>query len=61
MTATSRASGGGHGYGQSLSGLRASLRPPRSFYCSTHIAALWRQVWDHRPETSPRPVTASAR
>jgi hypothetical protein len=33
----------------------------RSFYCSIHIAALWRQVWDHRPEISSRPVAASAR
>jgi hypothetical protein len=33
----------------------------RSFYCPAHIAALWRQVWDHRPETGVRPVATSAR
>ena len=33
----------------------------RSFYCSIHIAALWRQVWDHRPETTSRAVAARGR
>ena len=37
------------------------VEAPRSFYCSTHIAALWRQVWDHRPETGARPIATSAR
>jgi hypothetical protein len=23
---------------------------PRSFYCQTHIAELWQQVWMHRPD-----------
>jgi hypothetical protein len=37
------------------------VEAPRSFYCQIHIAALWRQVWDHRPETGPRRVATSAR
>ena len=27
---------------------------PRSFYCRVHIAALWQQIWDYRPESGPR-------
>jgi hypothetical protein len=30
----------------------------RSFYCQTHIAALWREVWEYRPESRPRASAA---
>jgi hypothetical protein len=34
---------------------------PRSFYCQVHIAALWRQIWDYRPESGPRAGTTPGR
>ena len=33
----------------------------RSFYCRVHIADLWRQVWDHRPEGGPHAHPAGRR
>jgi hypothetical protein len=27
---------------------------PRSRYCQTHLADLWRQVWAHRPSDPPK-------